>query len=121
LGPRDGHNAAVAPPAYGTHGRIVARPGRGDELAAILLEAAAGLEADPDCLLYLVARGVDDRDSVWVTEVWADRGAHAASLADPRARALIERARPLIAAFENRAEWIPQGGKGLPGAAPHSS
>jgi hypothetical protein len=32
----------VAPPSYGTHGRILARPGRGDELAAILLEAAAG-------------------------------------------------------------------------------
>jgi quinol monooxygenase YgiN len=41
---------------YGTHGRIVATPGKGDELAAILQEAAADLEADPECLLYVVGR-----------------------------------------------------------------
>jgi quinol monooxygenase YgiN len=96
------------------HGRIVAQPGRGDELAAILREAAAGLEGNPDCLLYVVGRSLDDADSVWVSEAWADRDAHAASLADPAAGALIERARPLIAAFVDRAEWIPEGGKGLP-------
>jgi quinol monooxygenase YgiN len=95
------------------HGRIVAQPGRGDELAAILREAAAGLETNPDCLLYVVSRALDDADSVWVTEAWADRGAHAASLQDPAAHDLIERARPIIAAFADRAEWIPEGGKGL--------
>jgi quinol monooxygenase YgiN len=52
-----------------------------------------------------------------VTEAWADRGAHAASLEDPGARALIERARPIIATFADRAEFRPEGGKGLP----HSS
>jgi quinol monooxygenase YgiN len=99
------------------HGRIVAQPGKGDELAAILREAAAGLEPNPDCLLYVVSRSLDDADSVWVTEAWADRGAHAASLEDPGARALIERARPIIATFADRAEFRPEGGKGLP----HSS
>ena len=98
---------------YGTHGRIVAKPGKGDELAAILHEAAAGLEANPDCLLYLVSRALDDPDSIWVTEAWTARGAHAASLADPSARALIERARPIIAGFADRAEFRPEGGKGL--------
>ena len=58
----------MAGPLYGMHGRIAARPGRGDELAAILLEAAAGLEGNPDCLLYVVSRAADDPDSVWVTE-----------------------------------------------------
>ncbi len=99
----------------GMHGRIVAQPGKGDELAAILREAAAGLDANPECLLYLVSRALDDADSVWVTEVWTDRAAHSASLDDPAARALIERARPIIAAFADRAEWIPEGGKGLEG------
>jgi quinol monooxygenase YgiN len=105
----------MADPLYGMHGRIVARPGHGDELAAILLEAAAGLEANPECLLYVVARAADDPESVWVTEAWTSRAAHAASLEDEGARELIARARPIIASFEDRAELRPEGGKGLPG------
>ena len=101
-------------PLYGMHGRIVARSGHGDELAAILREAAAGLEADPDCLLYIVSRAAGDPDSVWVTEAWTDRTAHAASLEQPAARELIARARPIIASFTDRAEFRPEGGKGLP-------
>jgi quinol monooxygenase YgiN len=104
----------MAGPLYGMHGRIAAQPGRGDELAAILLEAAAGLGANRDCLLYVVSRAADDPDSVWVTEAWTDRAAHDASLADPGARELIARARPLIASFADRAELRPEGGKGLP-------
>ena len=104
----------MAEPLYGMHGRIVAHPGHGDELAAILREAAAGLEANPGCLLYVVSRAADDADSVWVTEAWTDRAAHAASLEDPAARELIARARPIIASFADRAEFRPEGGKGLP-------
>ncbi len=106
-------------PLYGMHGRIVAQPGHGDELAAILLEAAAGLEANPDCLLYVVSRSADDPDSVWVTEAWTDRAAHAASLEAAGAGELIARARPIIASFADRAELRPEGGKGL--AGPQSS
>jgi quinol monooxygenase YgiN len=113
-----GDTAAVATPEYGTHGRIVAKDGKGDELAAILREAAAGLEANPDCRLYLVSRALDDPDSIWVTEAWADRAAHGASLQEEAAKALIERARPLIAEFADRAEFRPEGGEGL---SPHSS
>jgi quinol monooxygenase YgiN len=108
----------MAAPLYGMHGRIVARPGHGDELAAILLEAAAGLGANPECLLYVVSRAADDPDSVCVTEAWTGRDAHGASLEDPGARDLIARARPIIASFEDRTELRPEGGKGLPA---HSS
>jgi quinol monooxygenase YgiN len=104
----------MAEPLYGMHGRIVARPGHGGELAAILLEAAAGLQVDPECLLYVVNRAANDPDSVWVTEAWTSRDAHAASLENPGARDLIARARPIIASFEDRAELRPEGGKGLP-------
>jgi quinol monooxygenase YgiN len=95
------------------HGRMVTHPGRGDELAAILREAAAALEANPDCRLFVVSRSLDGEDSVWVTEVWTDRAAHAASLEDERAKATISRGRPLIAAFADRAEFRPEGGKGI--------
>jgi quinol monooxygenase YgiN len=95
------------------HARIVAQPGKGDELAAILHEAAAALESNPDCRLYVVSRALDDPDSVWVSEAWTDRAAHAASLQDERALTLIARGRPIIAEFADRAEFRPEGGKGI--------
>jgi quinol monooxygenase YgiN len=95
------------------HGRLVAQPGKGDQLAGLLVEAATMLEANDDCLLYIVSRALDDPDSVWVTEAWVDRAAHDASLGDERTRAFIEGARPIIASFADRAEFRPEGGKGL--------
>jgi quinol monooxygenase YgiN len=103
----------MASPSYGMHARIVAQPGKGDELAGILRAAADALGANSDCLLYVVSRALGDEDSVWVTEAWTDRAAHDASLQDEGARALIERARPIIASFADQAEFRPEGGKGL--------
>ena len=99
---------------FGMHGSFKAQPGRGDELAAILLEAAAGLRGDERCLLYIVSRDLNQPDMVWVTEAWTDREAHDASLRAPGTPELIARARPLIAEVEGRAELEPLGGKGLP-------
>jgi quinol monooxygenase YgiN len=96
---------------FGMHGAFKAQPGKGEELAGILLEAAEGLGADASCLLYVVSREGDDL--VWVTEVWTDREAHDASLRAPGVPEMIARARPLIAGVEGRAEFEPLGGKGL--------
>jgi quinol monooxygenase YgiN len=100
---------------FGLHGRLLAQPGQGDELEAILLESARLLESNEDCLLYVVSRQPDEPDAVWVTETWRSREAHRASLEDDEVRALIERAMPLIAALPERTiELRPVGGKGLP-------
>jgi quinol monooxygenase YgiN len=93
------------------HGAFTAQPGKGDELAEILLAAADALRADDDCLLYVVSR--EGGDTIWVTEVWTDREAHDASLRAPGVPEMIARARPLIAGMEGRAEFEPLGGKGL--------
>jgi len=69
-------------------------------------------------VLLPLTEALDDPDTIWVTEAWADRAAHGASLQEEAAKALIERARPLIAEFADRAEFRPEGGKGL---SPHSS
>jgi quinol monooxygenase YgiN len=98
---------------YGLHGSFLAHPGRGDQLTAILLEAADALGADDSCRLYLVHRSLDDPDTVWVTEAWTDREAHAASLEDDATRALIARAMPLIAGVPESAELRTVGGKGV--------
>jgi antibiotic biosynthesis monooxygenase len=60
------------------HVRFRAHPGRGDELAAVLVGAAASLGAVDACQLYLVSRVPDDAEAISVTEVWADSEAHTA-------------------------------------------
>ena len=99
---------------FGLHGRLLAQPGKGDELEAILLEAAKALEADDDCFLYVVSRQSDNPEAVWVTEAWTSREAHRASLEDEATRAMIQRAMPLFAEVPERGiELRPVGGKGL--------
>jgi quinol monooxygenase YgiN len=55
------------------YGRMVAREGSEEELAQRMLEAAAELEEDPGCDLYLVNRQADDPATIWITEVWRSR------------------------------------------------
>ncbi|MCW5875777.1 MAG: antibiotic biosynthesis monooxygenase [Anaerolineales bacterium] len=98
---------------YGVHGKFTATPGNGPALLDILLRAAEGLRANPDCLLYLVSRDPADADAVWVSEVWTNAAAHQGSLDDEAARALIAEARPLIAGMSDRVELQTMGGKGL--------
>ena len=98
---------------FGLHGKITATQGNGDALAALLLEAAAGLESVPDCQLYLVSRDPAEPEAIWVTEVWTDREAHAASLQLDAVREQIARAMPMIAKPPEGTELRPAGGKGV--------
>ena len=97
---------------YGLIGKMMAAPGRRDELAAILLE---GLQAMPGLRSYIVANDPADPDALWVTEVWQDKESHANSLSLPSVQAAIARGRPLIAGFAERFETEPLGGHGLVG------
>ncbi len=98
---------------FGLHGKITATKGNGDALVELLLAAAAGLESFPDCLLYLVSRDPSEPEAVWVTEVWTDREAHAASLQLEAVREQITRAMPMIAKPPEGTELRPAGGKGV--------
>ena len=62
------------------YGRATAKPDKGGELAEILLAAAAELEDDPGCELYLISRQADSPDVVWVTELWRSQDDLDASL-----------------------------------------
>ena len=97
---------------YGLIGRIDAVPGRRDELIDILLDGTSGM---PGCLLYVVSRDAEEPDALWVTEVWARKEDHEASLAWPSVQEAIGRGRALIAGFSQRVEVDPVGGHGLPG------
>jgi quinol monooxygenase YgiN len=98
---------------YGLQGRFEAQPGKGDELAALLLEAANAMRRLDDCLLYVVGRLPDKPEAVLVYEVWSSAQAHRASLDREETKAAIERGRPLIAGMSERVEFEPVGGKGI--------
>jgi quinol monooxygenase YgiN len=98
---------------YGLQGKFTAQPGNGDDLAALLLEAANALRRLDDCLLYVVGRISGEPDAVLVYEVWTSADAHRASLDREDTKAAIERGRPLIEGMSDRVEFEPAGGKGL--------
>lgn len=98
---------------YGMHVRFTAQPGKGDELASALLEAADGLRSVEACQVYVISRSPEDSDTVWVTEAWTGRAAHDESLEDEAAKALIARTMPLLAGPPEATELRPAGGKGV--------
>jgi quinol monooxygenase YgiN len=91
------------------YGKAVAKPGKGAQLAEQMLRAAALSADEPGCLQYSVNRAADDRDVIWITEVWADQAAMDASLDAARARGMIDEVRPLIQDME-MIELEPLGG-----------
>ena len=95
---------------YGRIGRMKAKPGEREALAAAILSAS---EAMPGCRSYVVALDTEDPDALWITEVWDDEAAHKASLALPAVRAAIDAAMPLIAEFGPGHATVPRGGTGL--------
>lgn len=103
-------DAAAQTRMYGLIGKMLAQPGKRDELIGHLL---AGTGAMPGCLSYVVATDAADANAIWITEVWDSRDSHAASLKLPAVQAAISKARPLIAGFGERFETGPVGGAGL--------
>ena len=103
---------------FGLCGVMKAQPGQRDALLDLLLEAANVVADRPGCELWIVNRMPDDPDAIWVTEVWRNEADHAASLTKEDVRAVISRARPLIAGFGERFTLEPVGGKGLAAPSP---
>ena len=89
---------------YGLITQLLTTPGNRDALLGILVEATKGM---PGCLSYVVALDASRDDAVWVTEVWADKEAHTASLGLPSVRAAVTKGRTLISGVGSRAETRP--------------
>lgn len=107
LGGAASANTPAIPNAYGSVGKIRAKPGERVALATLILAGANDL---PGCLSYVVAQDVGDADALWVFETWTDKAAHDLSLKLPAVREAIAKARPLIAGFETGAELTVLGG-----------
>jgi quinol monooxygenase YgiN len=97
---------------YGLIGKMMAVPGKRDELISILLEGVAGM---PGCLSYVIATDPADANAIWITEVWDSQSSHKDSLSLPSVKQAIVKGKPLIAGFGERFVTEPVGGHGLEG------
>jgi quinol monooxygenase YgiN len=97
---------------YGYINAMKTKPGKRDEVVAILLAAAQGVEA-VGCRQYTVAVDPGDEVTIRVTEVWESEEAHAASLELPETRQAIARAMPLLTGEFDTAATEVRGGLGL--------
>ena len=95
---------------YGLIGKAVAVEGKRDELIKILLEGTGEM---PGCLSYIVAKDPEDKNGIWITEVWDSKESHAASLKLPVVQAAIAKGKPLFASFGEHHITEPVGGHGL--------
>ena len=96
---------------YGLFGKLIAAPGKRDELIGYLGEGTGQM---PGNILYVLSTSASEPDAVWIYEVWETRQHHADSLKLPSVQAAIARARPIIAGFgPERFEMTPVGGVGI--------
>lgn len=98
---------------YGMIVKVTAKPGKRDDLIALMLDVTEM----PGCLSYVVAADATEPDALWITEAWASKEQHSASLSLPAVQATIKKAMPLIAGMSAIATTTPVGGHGLVTAA----
>lgn len=98
---------------FGFRATMTARPGKGDELVALLLTATNGTgpATSEDCVLYLVGRSAGDPDVVHVTEGWTTKEAHAKNFESQQAKAFVARLAPLVTGDAQYQDEVPVGGK----------
>jgi quinol monooxygenase YgiN/quercetin dioxygenase-like cupin family protein len=103
----------------GRYVKFTAQPGRGDEVAQLLLAAAESLRDTAGCELYVINRSASEPDVVWVTELWMSQEALDGSveqLSTDEGKARIAEIIALLADPPDLTEIEPLGGVGyLPG------
>ena len=94
---------------HGFHATMIAKPGKGDELVELLLNAPS--LPNRDCVVFLVGRSASNPDIVHVTEGWTSQQAHSTFFATEQAQALVTKLQPLLAGEPQYADEVPVGGK----------
>ncbi|MDC0741649.1 putative quinol monooxygenase [Polyangium mundeleinium] len=93
---------------HGFQATIRARDGKSDELIQLLLSGTP--TSNPDCVLYLVCRSVDDPSVIHVMEGWTTRDAHAEHFAREETKALVAKIGPLLVDAARYQDVVPVGG-----------
>jgi quinol monooxygenase YgiN len=99
---------------YGYLGTMRTRPGRRDEVVALLLGNQEALRS-AGCELYAVGTAQNEPDLVWVQEVWLSKSHHDASLELPETKAAIAAAMPMLTGDFTGQEIDIVGGLGIAG------
>lgn len=94
---------------HGFHATMTARPGHGDKVVALLLDAPA--LTSPDCVVFLVGRSAGNPDIIHLTEGWTSTETHAAFFATAPAQALVAELQPLLDGDSTYTDEVPVGGK----------
>lgn|SRR5690625_1864142 len=81
---------------YLLHGKLTAKAGYKDDLAAILLEASKLVATAKGCKLYVIGKDENDINSFYVTEIWDSKEDHANSLKMAGISELITKAMPVL-------------------------
>ncbi|WP_329789996.1 antibiotic biosynthesis monooxygenase [Lentzea sp. DG1S-22] len=95
--------------AYGFHATMTARPGKGDEVVELLLDAPS--LTDDGCVVFLVGRSAANPDVVHVTEGWTTAEAHGTFFTSEEAQALVAKLRRLLDGEPAHLDAVPVGGK----------
>lgn len=95
---------------------MTAYPGRGGELASILLRVAERLRGYSGCEIYLISEDVADPDKVHVTEIWRDEASAQAAVTAPASGDGPDPADvlALLSSPPHRTDLMVLGGVGLP-------
>ncbi|GHA18010.1 hypothetical protein GCM10008090_29680 [Arenicella chitinivorans] len=97
---------------FGMQAVLTASPGKGSELAAIMLRASNVVSTMEGCELYVVQQSLTDENQILVTELWSSKNDHQNSLANEKIQALIGEAKPIISSMSGTpAKYI--GGHGI--------
>jgi quinol monooxygenase YgiN/quercetin dioxygenase-like cupin family protein len=97
----------------GRYAKMTAQPGKGDALAAKMLDVARGLRDVAGCELYVVNRSGSDPDVIWVTEQWSSQQQLDEALESPGAREQIQEVLAIVDRDgSDRIDLEPLGGVG---------
>ncbi|MDX8055543.1 antibiotic biosynthesis monooxygenase [Lentzea sp. BCCO 10_0798] len=94
---------------HGFHATLTTRPGKGDEVVELLLDAPS--LTNDDCVVFLVGRSTTNPDVVHVTEGWTTAEAHRAFFASEQAQALVANLQSLLDGESTYSDELPVGGK----------
>lgn len=81
---------------YLLHGKLTAKSGHREELADILIQASQLVSTANGCKLYVIGKDENDKDSVYITEIWDSKEDHDNSLKVEGVRELIMKAMPIL-------------------------
>jgi quinol monooxygenase YgiN len=98
--------------SYGYTGTMHTRPGRRDEVVALLTRDVEMLRS-VGCRVYAVAVNDDDPDLIWVYEIWDSKGHHDDSLQLPSVKKAIDEALPMLTGEFTGTELTVVGGLGV--------